>query len=242
MAIAMSILIPPPNIPTSWSRCRSSRRFTTGANGAASRTRSKPSSRRAEQFYDRKLKTLRRYLPNVGDDKDADAVDSWYLYHPLLNLGILALDGDDDARALFLKSIDFGIEAAHHFKYKWPIQYKITDFSVITESAGADGNGQTDVGGVYAWVMLQAFELTDDKRFLDEARAAIDAAMGLRFNVNYQANLTAWGAAACMRLVADHQREVYLEQSYVYLGSFFHNSEIWESEIELAVHYSNFLG
>jgi hypothetical protein len=194
------------------------------------------------KFYDAKLKSLRRYLPNVGDDKDADAVDSWYLYHPMLNLGILALDGDKVARDLLLKSIDFGIKAAHHFKYEWPVQYKITDFSVITDVAGADGRGQTDVGGIYAWVMLQAFELTDDKRFLDEARAAIDAAMGLRFNVNYQANLTAWGAAACMRLWRITNEPVYLEQSYVYLGSFFHNCEIWESEIEHAVHYRNFLG
>jgi hypothetical protein len=194
------------------------------------------------KFYDAKLKTLRRYLPNVGDDKDADAVDSWYLYHPLLNLGHLALDGDPEAKRLFLKSIDYGIKAAHHFKYKWPVQYKVTDFSVITESAGADGRGQTDVGGVYAWVMLQAFELTDDKRFLDEARAAIDAAVGLRFNINYQANLTAWGAAACMRLWRITTEPVYLEQSYVYLGSFFHNCEIWESEIGHARNFCNFLG
>jgi len=165
------------------------------------------------KFYDPKLKTLRRYLPNVGSDKDADAVDSWYLYHPMLNLANLALDGDEDAKKLFLKSIDFGIEAAHHFQYKWPVQYRITDFSVITEAAEADGRGQTDVGGVYAWVMLQAYALTDDKRFLDEARAAIDAAIGLRFNVNYQANLTAWGAAACMRLWRITNRDVYLEQS-----------------------------
>ena len=195
-----------------------------------------------KKFYDPKLKALRRYLPNVGDDKDADAVDSWYLYHPMLNLGFLALDGDEDARALLMKSIDFGIKAAQHFDYRWPIQYKITDFSVITETAGADGRGQTDVGGIYAWVMLQAFELTDDKRFLDEARNAIDAAMGLRFNVNYQANLTAWGAAACMRLWRITDNDVYLEQSYVYLASFFHNCEIWESEIELAAHYRNFMG
>ncbi|MBO9575717.1 MAG: hypothetical protein J7494_08280 [Sphingobium sp.] len=194
------------------------------------------------KFYDAELKTLRRYLPNVGDDKDADAVDSWYLYHPLLNLGRLALDGDKVARDLFMKSIDFGIRAAHHFGYKWPVQYKISDFSVITEAAEADGRGQTDVGGIYAWVMLQAFELTDDKRFLDEARAAIDAAMGLRFNVNYQANLTAWGAAACMRLWRITDRPVYLEQSYVYLASFLHNCEIWESEIELAALYRNFMG
>lgn len=195
-----------------------------------------------EKFYDPKLKSLRRYLPNVGDDKNADAVDSWYLYHPQLNLGRLALDGDDAARKLLMKSVDFGIKAAHHFDYKWPVQYNITDFSVITDVAEADGRGQTDVGGIYAWVMLQAFELTDDKRFLDEARAAIDAAIGLRFNINYQANLTAWGAAACMRLWRVTDRDVYLAQSYVYLGSFFHNCEIWESELELAVHYRNFMG
>lgn len=193
------------------------------------------------RFYDPKLRTLRRYLPNVGKDKDADAVDSWYLYHPLLNLGRLAIDGDRDARALFLKSIDYGIKAARHFDYRWPIQYKIADLSVITAEA-ADGRGQTDVGGIYAWVMLQAYELTEDESFLREARAAIDAAIGLRFNINYQANLTAWGAAACMRLWRITNQPVYLEQSYVYLGSFFHNSEIWESEIGLAVHYKNFLG
>ena len=194
------------------------------------------------KFYDPKLESLRRYLPNVGDDKDADAVDSWYLYHPMLNLGVLALDGDDDARALLLKSIDFGIRAAHHFKYEWPVQYKVTDFSIITEVAGADGRGQTDVGGIYAWVMLQAFELTDDKRFLDEARHAIDAAMGLRFAVNYQANLTAWGAAACMRLWRITNRLVYLEQSYVYLASFFQNCVIWESQLGHAAQYKTFLG
>lgn len=194
------------------------------------------------RFYDPDLKSLRRYLPNVGDDKDADAVDSWYLYHPMLNLGILALDGDSEAEALLMKSIDFGIRAAHHFDYKWPVQYKITDFSVITEVAEADGRGQTDVGGIYAFVMLQAFELTGETRFLDEAQHAIDAAMGLRFDVNYQANLTAWGAAACMRLWRITNRPVYLEQSYVYLASFLHNCSIWESELNHAAHYSTFLG
>ncbi|WP_157220886.1 hypothetical protein [Flavisphingomonas formosensis] len=193
------------------------------------------------RFYDPALHTLRRYLPNVGDDKNADAVDSWYLYHPLLNLGILALDDDGDARALFLDSIDYAVKAAQHFDYKWPVQFDITDFSIIEETAPADGRGQTDVGGIYAWVMLQAFELTDEKRFLDEARASIEAAIGLRFNVNYQANLTAWGAAACMRLWRITNRDVYLEQSYVYLASFLHNAVIWESQIGHAAHYETFL-
>ena len=195
-----------------------------------------------EKFYDPQLKTLRRYLPDVGDDKDADAVDSWYLYHPLLNLANLALAGDEDAKDLFFRSIDYGIKAAQHFKYKWPIQYDVKDFSVITAVATADERGQTDVGGIYAWVMLQAFELSSEVRFLDEACNALDAARGMRFNLNYQANLTAWGAAACIRVWRITNRKTYLALSYVYLASFFHNSQMWESEIGHARHYSNFLG
>jgi hypothetical protein len=193
------------------------------------------------RFYDEKLKTLRRYLPNVGADKDADAVDSWYLYHPLIGLGHLAIDGDAKARKLFEDSIDFAIKAAHHFKYKWPIQYKITDFSVIQEARDDQGLGQTDVGGFYAYLMLVAFELTDDARFLAEARSAIDAAQGSRFELNYQANLTAWGAAACMRLWRTTNEERYLRQSYVYLASFFHNSVLWNSNIGPACNYHTLL-
>ena len=176
-----------------------------------------------DRFFDAKLGSIRRYLPNVGDDKDADAVDSWYLYHPLLGLGRLALDGDAQARRLFEGSLGFAIRAAHHFKYKWPIQYKVTDFSVITQARGNTDLGQTDVGGIYAYVMLVAFELTGAAMYLDEARKAIDAAEGMRFDLNYQANLTAWGAAACMRLWRITNESRYLDQSYVYLASFFHN-------------------
>lgn len=194
------------------------------------------------KFYDAKLHTLRRYLPNVGKDKNRNAVDSWYLYHPLTRLGRLAIDGDKQARRLFDKSIDFGIRAAHHFDYKWPIQYDLRDFKVIQAARNDEGLGQTDVGGIYAYVMLQAFELTDDKRFLDEARAAIDAARGMRFELNYQANLTAWGATACLRLWRITNEESYLRQSYVYLASFFQNTAMWESEIGHARHYRNFMG
>jgi hypothetical protein len=194
------------------------------------------------KFYDPKLQGLRRYLPNVGKDKDKDAVDSWYLYHPVMNMGRLALAGDARFKRLFLKSVEFGIKAARHFDYAWPIQFKVQDFAVITEARNDDGLGQTDVGGLYAYVMLQAYQLTADDRFLAEAKAAIDAAEGMRFELNYQANLTAWGAVACMRLWRISQEPRYLKQSYVYLASFFHNCEIWESQIEHARHYRNFLG
>lgn len=90
---------------------------------------------------------------------------------------------------------------------------------MIVEARNDDGLGQTDVGGLYAYVMLEAFQLTDDKRYLDEARKAIDAARRMRFELNYQANLTAWGAAACMRLWRITSARDYLDQSYMYLAS-----------------------
>lgn len=194
------------------------------------------------EFRDTSLQTLRRYLPNVGDDKDADAVDSWYMYHPLLNLARLAEDGDTGARQMFFGSLGRGIEAAHHFAYKWPIQFRIDDFAVITASRDDDGHGQTDVGGLYAYVMLQAFSLSDDPRYLDEARAALDAARGARFELNYQANLTAWGAAACLRLWRIGGDEQHLRQCYIFLASFFHNTAMWESDIGWGRYYTNFLG
>jgi hypothetical protein len=193
------------------------------------------------RFYDSRLNTLRRYLPNVGDDKDADEVDSWYMYYPLLGLARMALQGDDKARELLLRSVDYSIEAAQHFDYCWPIKFRLGDFSVITAERGDDGVGQTDVGGLYAYIMLLTFELTGEDRFLHEGRAALEAARGLRFQINYQANLTAWGAAAAVRLwriIADEQ---WRRLSYIYVASFLHNVSAWESEIGHAKHYHNFL-
>jgi len=195
-----------------------------------------------ERFFDAKLGTLRRYLPNVGDDKNPDAVDAWYLYYPLLHLARMGRWGYDRCRDLFLRSVDFGIKAARHFKYRFPIQYDIETFKVITEARGDERFGQTDVAGLYAYVMIQGFDLTGDDRFLDEARAAMDAARGLRFDLNYQANLTAWGAAAAMRLWRATANKDWRELSYIYLASFLHNTATWESEIGNARYYHNFLG
>ncbi len=197
-----------------------------------------------EKFYDKKFKTLRRYLPSVGEaqGKDPDAVDSWYLYHPMLNLGRLALDGNEQCRDLLLRSVDYGIRAAQHFEYAWPIMYKIQDFSVIQEVRGDEHFGQTDVGGIYAYVMVQCFELTGEERFLQEARRAIDKARELRFDLLYQANLTVWGAVACLRLWRITDDKTYLDQSYSYLAGFFHNAIIWESRLGTAQHFKTFLG
>jgi hypothetical protein len=194
------------------------------------------------RFYDPKLKTIRRYLPNVGDDKDADAVDSWYLYHPLTNLARLAEKGDGKARKLLEDSLDFAIKAARRFDYAWPIQYNVKDFSVITAARNDSGLGQTDVGGLYAYLMLQAHGLFGDERYLEEAKTALRKARGMQFELAYQANLTAWGAVAALKLWRMTGDEDFRQQSHVFLASFFHNSLIWESDLKTAKHFHNFLG
>ncbi|MEI9905141.1 MAG: hypothetical protein WDN06_15155 [Asticcacaulis sp.] len=194
------------------------------------------------RFFDKELGTIRRYLPNVGGDKDADAVDSWYLFHPLMNLAKLAIAGDKKAEKLFRDSLSYTVKSARHFNYVWPIQFNVTDFSIITASRSPQGRGQTDAGGLYAYVMILAHEITGEALYLDEARKALKALEGNRFNLAYQTNLTAWGAVACIKLWLMDRRSGYLDQSMVFVASFLHNCELWNSEIKHARHYTNFFG
>jgi hypothetical protein len=196
----------------------------------------------ADRFYDRRLGSMRRYLPDVGDDKNKNEVDSWYLYHPLANLGRYALEGDEGAKDLFFKSVDFAIKVARHFKYEWPIQFDVTSLKVIKQSRQPGMPGQSDVGGLYAYVMLQAHEMSGQARYLTEAKAAVRAMKGLSFDLLYQTNLTAWGAMACLKLYRATGETFFLEESYVLFAGFFHNTVFWESDIEAAAHYQVFLG
>ena len=193
-------------------------------------------------FFDEELRTMRRYLTNVGVDKNRDAVDSWYLYHPLMNLARLGINGEGWAKDLFFDGLEFVIKAAQHFEYKWPIIYDLTDFSVINQFRGEEELGQTDVGGIYAYVMLQAHQLTGEARYVEEARKALKAAQGYRFELAYQTNLTAWGAIAALKLWKLTGDSHHLDQSSTFIASFLHNCELWHSDIEHAGTYANFFG
>src|SRR5690606_22506586 len=102
------------------------------------------------RFYDPEVGALRRYLPSVSEEKDYNAVDSWYLYHPMMHLARLSKLGDDGARTLLLKIAGYGVRAARHFDYAWPVFYDIRDLSVIRQREDDDRPGETDTGGLYA--------------------------------------------------------------------------------------------
>ncbi|RYG39442.1 hypothetical protein EON81_00975 [bacterium] len=194
------------------------------------------------RFFDPEIGSIRRYLNTVGPDKDIDEVDSWYLYHPLQGLARMAKDGDEGAKDLFLASLDYGIEVARRFNYCWPIQFSLSTKEIITAERKPGEPGQTDAGGLYAYVMLHAYELTGEERYLDEAKSAIRATSEMDFELAYQTNLTSWGATACLRLWKVTNDRFFLDQATVFFASFFHNCTIWQSEIGKVSEPRMFLG
>lgn len=186
-------------------------------------------------FYDQKLGTITRWLPAAEDklegeeeQKQPGVMDSWYLHHPLLNLSRLALKGDPLAKRLFLDSLDFAIKVAHHFDYQWPVFYKMDTLEVIKAETAEGMGGEKDVAGIYTHVMLQAWELTHQKRYLNEAERAAQTLQGMGFQVFYQANNTAFSSGALLRLYKITKKEIYLNLSYMCLAGIFRNTQLWD--------------
>jgi len=186
-------------------------------------------------FFDKKTGTVVRWLPAAEDKLEGEeeqkvpkVMDSWYLHHPLLNLSRLALKGDQTAKRLFMDSLEYAIRVARHFKYQWPVFYKMDTLEVVKAETAEGKGGEKDVAGIYAHVMLQAWELTGDKRYLNEAEKAAKTLQGLGFEIFYQANNTAFTSGALLRLYKITKKVFYLELSYMCLAAIFRNVQLWD--------------
>ncbi|WP_353186246.1 hypothetical protein [Parapedobacter lycopersici] len=155
-------------------------------------------------------------------------MDSWYLHHPLLNLSRLALKGDNVCKKLFLDSLEYAIKVAHRFNYRWPVFYKMDTMEIIKAETAEGMGGEKDVAGIYTHVMLQAWELTKEKRYLKEAEKAAKTLQGMGFQLFYQANNTAFSSGALLRLYKITGNAVYLNLSYMCLAGIFRNTRLWD--------------
>jgi hypothetical protein len=198
-------------------------------------------------FYDEKIKTVVRWMPATEDDLDSSEehkkpriMDSWYLYHPQLHLSRLAIKGDKTCKQLFLNSLDYGIRIAHHFNYRWPVFYNVDTLEVTKEETQKGKGGEKDVAGLYAFVMLQAWELTKEKRYLDEAEKAARSLKDMGLEIFYQANNTTFAASAMLRLWKETGTQLYLDLSYLLLASIFKNTHIWNCNYGYAKDYPTF--
>lgn len=203
-------------------------------------------------FMDHEIGSMLRYPESSKDaelededEKGPHELDSWYLYHPLVNLARLARMGDDGARQLLRDSLDYAVKVAQHFEYRWPILFDAQTLTIIRRSMLLDGEqviGEADVGGVYAYLMYLAWELFDDNRYLDEARNALKTLENMRFSIGYQFNNTAWMANAAMHLWRATGDDSYKDIGYMAIASIFQNTMLWECSYGNAKHYSTFFG
>jgi hypothetical protein len=199
------------------------------------------------RFYDKEAGVLGRWLVSEQNKLDGsepqkkpESMDSWYLFHSLLNLSRLALHGDKTAQKLFLDSLEYTIKTAHKFDYHWPVFYNLYTLEIMKAETKEGEGGETDVAGLYAHIMLQAYKLTKEERYLEEAKKAARSLKGLGFNMFYQANETLFGAGALLRLWKETGDELFLKLSYVSLANIFNNMWLWECNYGYAEHYKTF--
>jgi len=200
-------------------------------------------------FYDEKLQTIVRWLPNSlkkldrsEEQKTPGVMDSWYLYHPLMNLSRLALNGDKDAEDLLMRSIDYAIKVARHFDYEWPVFYKMETLEVLKAETKEGEGGEKDVPGLYAHLMVQVWQLTSESRYLNEAKRAAKKLQGLGFKLFYQANNTAFTAGAMLRLYKETNDELYLNLSYVCIAGILNNVQLWDANYGYTKNFTTFFG
>ncbi|MDB5156224.1 MAG: hypothetical protein JWR50_931 [Mucilaginibacter sp.] len=200
-----------------------------------------------DAFYSKKLKTVVRFLPALADELSGDeeqlkpnVMDSWYLHHPLLNLGRLAIRGDKQGKKLFLDSLGFTIRVARHFNYEWPVLYNMETLEVVKAETQPGKGGEKDVAGLYALVMLHAWQLTKEKKYLTEAKKAAKTLRGKGFELFYQANNTAFSANAMLWLYKEIKDQLYLDLAYLCLANIFKNIQLWECNYGYAKAYPTF--
>jgi hypothetical protein len=198
-------------------------------------------------FYNKDLGTVVRFLPALADELDGseeqlkpNVMDSWYLHHPLLNLGRLALRGDTQGKRLFLGSLDFTIKVARHFNYEWPVFYNMDTLEVIKAETQEGKGGEKDVAGLYALVMLHAWQLTKENKYLLEAKKAAKTLQGKGFELFYQANNTAFSANAMLWLFKETKDQLYLDLAYLCIANIFKNFQLWECNYGYAKDYATF--
>lgn len=200
-------------------------------------------------FYDESKGAIVRWLPGepfrkeeTSEEEDPNKIDSWYLLHILMNLGRLADQGNLEAKEMLFKSIDFVINAAHHFNYEWPVFYDIRTLAVIKAETSEGEGGELDVAGLYTHVMLQAYEHTKDLRYLNEATNSAEKLRGKGFNLLYQSNITLMSALALAKLWKLTGNRLYFDLSKLGVANVIARMWIWECNFGFGKARSTFMG
>ncbi len=182
-------------------------------------------------FYNLTHRTIVNDVPNEGVQEG----DSWYAIHLHLGLASLAKMGDEVSRTLFFLSLPKLMEFAKAVNYQFPVFFNYGDNSAIS-------GREPDATGGYLYLMLDAYDLSRDLKYLDEAKMAAEQIAGHGFNFLYETHITAATCAGLARLYHLTGDSHYLEKSYMPLANILLVAWLWECNYGYAEHYPTFFG
>jgi hypothetical protein len=102
--------------------------------------------------------------------------------------------------------------------------------------------GERDIPGLYTHVMLQAWELSQESKYLREAECAAQYLKGEGFNLLYQTNNTIFSAIGLARLWRITHRSIYLELSRICVANVVARFWLWNCSYGSAKRYDTFMG
>ncbi|WP_341836494.1 hypothetical protein WJU16_01150 [Chitinophaga pollutisoli] len=198
-------------------------------------------------FYDEKIESIGRWLPSAShkldrseEQKHPRTMDSWYLHHPLVNLARMVMQGVEEVKEMLVHSVEYAIKVAHHFNYEWPVFYHVDTLEVLKAETEPGKGGEHDVAGIYAHLMLLMYEISGEERYLEEAAAAGRSLENKGFSLFYQANVTAFGAKALLRLYLIKKEKVFLKTSLTALATIIRNTSLWDCDYGHGKQYPTF--
>ena len=143
---------------------------------------------------------------------------------------------------LLLPSLDHAIRVAHQFDYQWPVFYRLPSLAVVKAETKPGEGGEYDVSGLYLHVMLQAYELTREPRYREEAEAAARHIEGKGFRLLYQTNNTLMTATALLKLWRLTDKRLYRDLSMVCMANVAARMWIWNARYGHGSAFDTFMG
>ena len=193
-----------------------------------------------EDFYNPRFGLVQNSGP-LAVTGDQGRGDTWYELGHVLKMAEWALLGSDVAAELALASADAWMEYAHTADYRFHRFYNFPDPD-NADAAWQGSEREPDASGAYAYYMLLLHELTGEERFLEEAKAAVEALAGNGFLLAYETHITAQAAAACARLWQMTGDPHYLALSYGPLANLVRLAWVWEVDYGPAAEATTFWG
>ncbi|MCB0077753.1 MAG: hypothetical protein KDD73_10095 [Anaerolineales bacterium] len=167
--------------------------------------------------------------------------DTWYELGHVLKLAEWGLLDSEAARDLALRSADAWIDYAHTVDYHFHRFYNFPNPD-NPEAAWQGTEREPDAAGGYAYYMLLLHDLTGESRYVEEAKAAVEALAGYGFGLAYETHITAQAAAACARLWEMTGDAHYLDLAYGPVANLVRLSWLWEPEYGTSGEVTTFWG